>query len=273
MWRCTGLILLATLACPVAVSAQVNTEKLRSWETAGPKAAVDFSLTNRTGNVDLLLAGSSLRLQWATLKPKTSSTAPDQVLDLVYLIGDITLGLKKKSIDDTERQRFKNAGFAHLRWTHMWRPWLGSEIFAQAQYNEFIRLSKRLLGGVGARFEVFDSKYAEVVFGTGYMLEYEDNDVEPRTTVLAHRSTSYLSVKLYLADSNVTLVETVYAQPRLTDFGDYRIVNEGELIVKVTGHLEVVAGVYLRYDSEPVMVTPELAKLDMTIKNKLRVTF
>ncbi len=271
MWRRAGLVLLATFACPLVASAQVNTEKLRSWEKGGTKAAFDFSLTNRTGNVDLLLAGSSLRVQWAQLQPKTSSTAPDQILDLVYLIGDITLGLKKKSIDDTERSRFKNAAFAHLRWTHMWSSWLGSEVFAQAQYNEFIKLSKRLLGGAGARFEVYESKHAEVVFGTGYMLEYEDNDVEPRTTVLAHRSTSYLSLKLYLGDSKVTLVQTVYAQPRLTDLGDYRILNDSELVIKITGHLEVVAGVYLRYDSEPVI--PELSKLDMTMKNKLRVTF
>lgn len=247
--------------------AQVNTEKLRSWEEPGLGGSVDLSVTYRSGNVDLLQLGASARAQWARLEVQTGTTTSGRLLDLVYFIGDVNLGIRSS-------ERFKNAGFGHLRWTRMWRPWLGSEVFAQAQYNEFIRLQQRYLGGVGARFEVVRSKYIEVVLGTGYMLEFEQNDVPEdgpdAPEVLAHRSTSYLSIKAYADDPEISFVGTVYMQPRLTELSDYRVLGENELSVAVTTALRLVVGVYLRYDSQPVA---EVETLDLSYLNKLRFVF
>ncbi len=267
MRRFAGLFVLAVVSLSPALGvAQVNTEKLRSWETDGFNGSLDFSLTHRSGNVSLLLAGTSVRAQWARLKPKTSTASADRLEDLVYFIGDLSIGIRTG-------ERFKNAGFGHLRWTHMWSSFVGSELYGQVQYNEFIRLQRRLLGGLGARLELLEGEKGEVVIGTGYMLEFEQNDVPldgpDEKRVLAHRWTSYLSLKGYLKHPNVTVVETIYAQPRLTDFGDYRILNEAELSVAVTDNLSLVAGLYLRYDSQPVA---EVERLDLTIMNKLRLT-
>ena len=66
------------------------------------------------------------------------------------------------------------------------------------------------------------------------------------------------------------MVNTVYAQPRLTDFADYRILDEAELIVEITDILSLVAGLYLRFDNQPV---EGVEKLDVTMENKLRVVF
>lgn len=266
-WR-VGFVLWGGLLLAAAPAlAQVNTEKLRSWETPGPSGSLDFALTVRSGNVSELLVGSSVRAQWAELKADTATSSQAKLQELVYFIGDISLGIRTK-------ERFKNAGFAHVRWTHMWSGSLGSELFVQAQYNEFIRLQQRYLGGLGARWEFIEGRNFEVIVGSGYMLEFEQYDVPEDgpdgRRVLAHRWTNYLSLKGYLKDPKVTLVETVYAQPRLSDFGDYRILSEAELAITITDRLEVVAGLYLRYDSQPVV---DVDPLDLTFLNRLRVGF
>lgn len=257
-----GLLLAAAPA-----AGQVNTEKLRSWEADGISGHVDFALRYKSGNVDELLVGSSARVQWAQLGTATSSTAKRPLAELVYLIGDFTLGIRSE-------ERYKNAGFGHLRWTHVIRRWVATEAFAQAQYNEFIRLQQRYLGGAGVRFEPIHDKHVELTVGTGYMLEFEQNDVPEdgpdAREVLAHRSTSYLSLEVYLEDPAVTLIDTIYVQPRLTDFGDYRILNEAELSVAITDVVSLVASSSLRYDSDPVL---DIEKLDLAFLNKLRLSF
>lgn len=269
MRRRLGICALALVAlAPSGASGQVNTEKMRSWESPGLGGSVDFSLTHRSGNVSLLQVGTAVRVQWASLRPKTSSTAPDRLQDLVYVVGNLDLGIRSD-------ERFKNAGFGHLRWTHMWLPAFGSEVFAQIQYNEFIRLQERYLGGIGGRLVPVTGDNGEIVVGSGYMLELEINDVPEdgpdARRVLAHRWTSYVSIKGYLQDPNVSVVETVYLQPRLTDFSDYRLLSEAELSVEVAPEvLSLVAGVYLRYDSDPVQ---DIEPLDVTFLNKLRLAF
>lgn len=260
-------LLCLVVMAPALGHAQVNTEKLRSWEKPGLGASADLSITYRSGNVDLLLVGTSVRAQWARLATKTSSTAQDELEDLVYFVGDLSIGVRSD-------ERFKNAGFGHVRWTHMWRSMFGTEVFAQTQYNEFIRLQQRYLLGAGGRLELLEGANGEVVIGTGYMLEFEQNDVPEdgpdAREVLAHRWTSYLSLKGYLSDPNVSIVNTVYAQPRLTDMGDYRVLDEAELSVQITERLSLVAGLYLRFDSQPVA---DVDKLDVTMQNKLRIVF
>lgn len=266
-WVVRGAALLVALGLGPTAWGQVNTEKLRSWERPGLGGGVDFALNYRSGNVDLVQVTTGVQLRWARLAPATSSTAPGRLLDLVYFVGSQDLGIQPAG-------RFKNAGFGHLRWTRMWHRRVGTELFVQAQYNEFILLQQRYLGGLGARWEVLSGKAGEVVLGSAYILEFEDNAVPEDgpdvKEVLAHRWSSYLSVKAYLSDPAVSVVDTVYVQPRLTDLSDLRVLNEAELSVQVTGALALVAGVYLRYDSQPVS---GVERLDVSTENKLRVTF
>jgi hypothetical protein len=261
--------LLVGVATPA--TAQVNTEKLRSTGTEGFSGAVDFSLFVRRGNVDLTRVGTGLRTQYETLHAPEATTSTTvaprrRPKDLVLLIGNLTLGIRKG-------ERYLNDGFSHLRWTRMWIPVVGSEIFAQAQYNEFLRLRQRVLLGAGARATPIDASWGEISLGTAAMFELEEIDEElgidePTTTV--GRWSNYLSLKLYLGDPNVGVVNTIYVQPRLDEFSDYRVLSEGEVTVGVTEALAFVVSVSILYDSEP----PEaVEKLDLTIKNSLSVSF
>lgn len=261
---------LALLLLPATASAQVNTEKLRSWEREGFGGAFDFSMHLQKGNVDVLRLGSALRVQYVTLHPEettTSTKAPPrrEVKDLVLLIGNINFG---RQVDE----RFLNNGFSHLRWTRMWVPRAGSEVFTQAQYNEFQRLKRRLLFGIGARVRPVDEVWGEVAIGSAPMLEIEriadDLGVDPDTQVV--RWSNYVSFKFFLEEPRVQIVNTLYIQPRFDEFSDYRFLSEGEIGVKVIRALELVVTVSVLYDSRP---PPTVKKLDTIITNALRVTF
>ncbi|MEQ8273701.1 MAG: DUF481 domain-containing protein [Deltaproteobacteria bacterium] len=264
---------LALLFVPGVASAQVNTEKLRSWDKEGFGGAVDFAMYLRKGNVDLLTISSGMRLQYVTLHPAETATStnaeppPRELKDLVLAIGSLNFG--RRVLDP-----YINNGFAHLRWTRMWIPDLGSEVFAQAQYNEFLRVKQRLLLGVGARADVFETSWGEITLGTAPMLEIEDlNDnlgvAEPHTEVV--RWSNYLSLKLYMTDPDITIVNTLYVQPRFDEFSDYRFLSEGEISVAVVPDiLAFVTSVSIMYDSRPA---PTVKRLDTIISNSIRVTF
>lgn len=269
----TTLPLIALLFSPAFAGAQVNTERLRSWDVEGFSGNADLSLNLQSGNVSLLTVGSSVRLQYATLHEAERKDARRKGKDLIYLIGNLSFG-EKGTVEDEPRETFVNNGFAHLRWTRMWLWWVGTELFGQVQYNEFIRLSRRLLGGAGLRVAVVEHENAEVHVGSGYMLEYEaldipEEDPHPSST-LFHRSTSYFSIKLYLKEPVVALVNTAYVQPRFEDPSDYRLIDDAEISVSITDVFAVVWAFSLRYDSRPPL---GVKKLDTAFTHNLRVAF
>lgn len=49
---------------------------------------------------------------------------------------------------------FVSQAFVHARWTAMWHERVGTDLFAQAQYNQFLHLNVRAVGGVGLRVEI-----------------------------------------------------------------------------------------------------------------------
>ncbi len=186
-------------------------------------------------------------------------------------MGNLQFGANRK---ERPPETFVNNGFAHLRWTHMWIGWAGTELFGQAQYNEFIKLRRRLLAGGGLRFAPLDVPSAEVNLGTDYMLESESLDVpedgpdDPHT--LFHRWSNYLSLKLYLEEPKVAFVNTAYIQPRFRDFSDYRFIDDAEVSVSITEMLAVVWAASVRVDSKP----PEgVEKVDTVLTHNLRVAF
>ena len=168
-------------------------------------------------------------------------------------------------------ERNTEATFVHARWTAMWDPWVGSELFGQLQYDAFIDLSLRTLVGAGPRFAILLEEWIELYGGTGYMLEREvlsipQSDPHPQRT-LNHRWTSYVSFKLQF-DEIVSARSVLYVQPRFDQFSDYRILEQLELQVKVAKHLALVNTFELRYDSDP---PSQVRRLDLVLKVGLRV--
>ncbi len=87
-----------------------------------------------------------------------------------------------------------------------------------------------------------------------YMFEREELSLPPgslhpiRTS--SHRLSSYVT-GAYRSETRFTVSGTVYAQPRLDAWEDYRLLGDGSLRVGLTTSVAVNLSLSLRYDSEP----------------------
>lgn len=259
-----------------AAQAQVNVERYRlDPGDDGLTGGIGISTAWKSGNVDFLEAGLSVQ--------GAARTGPHVFL----LVASGKYAAKRTGEDRAEdpggglldpAARFANQGLVALRYNRDLAPRWTAELFTQAEYNEFLRLDLRSLGGVGARLAVVRREGAGAWLGTGWMLEYERTDPEEVAedpVTLAHRWTSYASFSLAPADG-VTLTSTTYAQPRLTDPRDFRILDETELSVDLSDRLSLGVAFTLRYDSEPPRLAadaPPLVPLDTELVNKIRLDF
>jgi hypothetical protein len=239
---------------PRAAHAQVNTETLRLGEPAeGLHGDLKADLALKRGNTEFFQLGAAGRT--------------------FYQAGVHTPLLFARGEVGTENdERFSENGFVHARWTAMWLPRFGSELFGQLQYDAFIDLKFRALIGAGPRFLVVDEAWVELYLGTGYMLEHEvlsipTEDPHPRRT-LHHRSTSYAALKIALAEA-VALTNVTYLQPRWDRLRDYRVLEELELQADVNDYLALISSVVFRYDSDPPST---VVRYDLNLKLGVRVT-
>ncbi len=262
-------------AAPCAM-ATVNIEKYRmALAEDGAAGSASLGITSKTGNVDFFetsLAGTggfreSRHLLLAVVSGTYSAkrTGSDRLED------------PAGSLLDSDA-RYANKLLGALRYNYGFSDRLAGELFTQLQYDQFLLLDLRSLGGVGARLTVLDGDKGNVHAGTGYMIEYESQDpdlVAEDPTTLAHRWTSYLSFAIEPIDG-LTLSSTAYAQPRITDFADYRLLNESALSVGLGEHFSLGIAFTLRHDSDPVRLVdgePPLVATDTSITNKISLEF
>jgi putative salt-induced outer membrane protein YdiY len=239
---------------PVRAHAQVNTETLRLGEPAeGLHGDLKADLALKRGNSEFFQLGSAGRTFY-----RAGVHTP-----LLFARGEI----------GTENdERFSENGFVHARWTAMWHPRFGSELFGQLHYDAFIDLKFRALIGAGPRFMVVDEASLELYLGTGYMLEHEvlsvpADEPHPRRT-LHHRSTSYAALKLAVTEA-LALTNVAYFQPRWDRPRDYRVLEELELQADINDYLALVSSVVLRYDSDPPST---VVGYDLNLKLGVRLT-
>jgi putative salt-induced outer membrane protein YdiY len=239
------------------VSAQVNTERLRVGEPEeGLSLEFDGAMTLKKGNIDFLAITTAARLEYNT------------GIHTPFIYG--TFNLSERS-----GETFIQRSFAHARWTAMWWDRVGSEVFAQIESDKFRLLQQRTLGGAGGRFHIISGEDTALYFGTGYMMEYEQVQGEAAMLaphpkeILAHRSTSYVSVKFRLA-KNVFVNTTVFFQPRLDRPEDFRLLSESGFEVKLTEHVSLAISTMVRYDNDP---PPTVKKTDLDMLNSIRLSF
>jgi len=284
------LPLLAAFALVAPAHAQVNTEKLRMTpEDEGFTGSISLSLTTKTGNVGYLDGSAGLGVANRFGK------------NLFFVVGSSRYAAKRKRsdriadhTDGVERDvlskdaRYFHAHLAAARYNRFFSERVIGELYAQTEFNEFLLLDLRLLGGLGPRFVLFEEEAGAGYFGASYMAEYEslsDDDIstDEEADVLAHRLSSYLTFRVTLP-GGVEVTSTTYYQPRLTDWFDFRIFNDSALTVALNDWLQWSLGFTLRHDSEPpwlaidegeVVPEPErrLRSTDTTVGNKISVSF
>jgi len=251
------LVVMGVLAPGREAAAQiVNVQALFDEATApmGLSGGVDLSLDWRTGSTNLIATRVLASGQWRT---------PTHT---VLAVGRGEYNFAK---DELLVSRF----LEHLRYRYRLSDWLSVEAFAQHELDAFRRLLARALVGAGPRFTLWSTEEASLVFGAALMGEYEqlrrDGEVDAGTERLDPRLSSYALGRVKLAQ-NMSLVETLYVQPRLTRLADLRILNETLLVVTPNARFTFSLGFIITYDAEPpATVSP----LDTQLRTALGVKF
>ena len=250
---------------PVAVSlcvtqpahAIVNTEELRVQEpVAGFSGNFAAAIGGQTGNTDKSDVSIGSRLTWYE-KPITN-----------FIVFNYDYG-------KTGGARDTNKGFLHARHVHGITERLAWEAFAQAQKDEFTRLTYRGLLGGGARivaYKAHDDRL-KLITGIGAFYSREKLSEEAGTTDAGIdklvRGNFYFVVMYHLNDT-VSLGSTTYYQPATSDFGDFRALEQAALRVVLTHTLDLKISLDMAYDSRP----PQLVdKTDVTYSTGIEYRF
>lgn len=166
-------------------------------------------------------------------------------------------------------ERIRNDGFQHLRYNFKARKRWSPEVFAQYQYNEWLKIDFRALHGAGARMTVLnnDSSRTKLFAGLSYMHEYEEETTG--RIVRAHRANLYLSVGFPIG--KIAYFDAIgYLQPNITRIADTRTSLQFNIDVQITERLSLLIVHNVVYDGAP----PEgLRNTFYNLRNGLRYRF
>ncbi|CAN5777043.1 hypothetical protein BH09MYX1_BH09MYX1_44020 [soil metagenome] len=269
-WVLGFVVGVAAFACARPGLAQVNAEALRANSLSpGWSGGVDLSLALSRGNIELFDPGGAGRIQYQTIHPR-SAIAPGP-LPWIYQRTFITTSgrfAERTGVPQVSQ------GFLFGRWTALWHPRVGHDMFVQYQFNEFLRLRRRSVFGAGVRVEIVHHPMVLLAAGTGAMLEYERIDVAPGAndapTSIAVRSASYVTVRLSLFKSTLFVQNTLFVQPRFDQPDDIRVLDELELLAKVSDFLALGTTLSTLYDSAP---PTGVVTTDLRLASTVRLTF
>lgn len=245
--------------CPASASAQiVNVQPLIGGPSdqakEGPSLAFEGSADLRRGNTNLVtLSGSAIGL---------------------YRSGrHLAFLLARGDYGENNDQKFMSKDLEHARYRVDIVGPLAGEVFVQHDRDDFRRLALRAIAGAGPRVHFAWWGLLTATFGAAYMLEHEvlggGDFRDAGEGVWAHRLSSYAILGTIVGE-RLSLAVTMYAQPRLDNARDIRVLCETSLLSKATKYLSLKLSLTSAYDSEP---PSQVAPLDSTLKGALQASF
>lgn len=250
------LAVLLLLLVPAPCEAQiVNVQSVLATEAQeGISGSIKTSVDWRTGNVDILrLTGLG-----------TARFKHGQHLVVAILKGDF---------GKASGTRYLAKSFEHIRYRLHLSDLVTFESFVQHEYDQFRRLELRALLGIGAALRLLSSKRYNLSWGVAYMPEYErirdDDESDAGAEYINNRVSSYILGAIEL-NKRVQLVQTIYAQPRVDELDDIRLLSESQFVVQITERLAQTTAFVAAYDSRPPAA---IEKLDTSLKSSLTYSF
>lgn len=233
----------------------VNTEKLLNIAKKGGTAGVELNFDYEQGNSDIVEINGKSLLGYGN---ETQSMR-------------LMAGLRYLS-KDKNRLIYRN--FIHLRHNYNFTESIRSFSFYQLQRNNSLLLKRRQLLGAGFRkvFKFADSLKFDV--GSGLMYENEilsqadtvNNESKDQST---YRMTNIVTF-FYLMKPYLSILNALYFQPNVSDFGDYRLLNELSFLFAISKNLKLDISAIWRHDSHPPL---GLKRNDISIQTGIVITF
>jgi hypothetical protein len=246
---------LAALTATPARAQIVNVQSALSHEAPeGLSGSVDAAVDWRTGNTRLLVLSAA---------PVARLRFGQNLFDLL-LRGELGVASGDRIIAKT---------FEHLRFRRAFTERITGEVVVQHEYDEFRRLQLRALAGAGPKILLILTTGFDLSWGIAYMLEHErlkdDGQIDAGQETTVHRISTYFRAHGAIAD-RLDLSQTLYAQPRIDEPGDLRILSETQLTVKATEKVAFKTAFSLAYDSEPPAT---IAGLDTVLRSSISIAF
>lgn len=213
-----------------------------------------LDLALETGNTEQADAATGVKLQWTEGK----------ITDFV---------LANYEYGESARVTNKNKGFAHYRHIEQLDNRFAWEGFTQLSSNQFTNLTLRALAGGGVRITLGEVTDSQAFFlGLGMFYEREELDSKyPDEAAIENtlRANTYLVMK-YHFNAFVSLVSTTYYQPDLSDFTDFRVIEDLSLVSKLNDALSINVAIDIGHDSMPPR---DIKKTDSSVKVGIVVNF
>lgn len=201
----------------------------------GLSGSVNLQASSSSGNTQSTDVSFTGQLQW---------NRPQHINLLV-------IGYEYGKADDTRNQ---NKSFIHGRHVRQLSQRLDYEIFAQAEDNEFTRLTYRGLLGAGLRFPFANTANHVAYLGLGAFREVEKiaarDSMASDTINHTGRWNIYLMSRYKLAE-RIKFSNTFYWQPRMADSDDRRALFVSLLDIETGLRLSVQFSLETAYDSQP----------------------
>lgn len=232
-----------------AQSQVINIESKRFLnDTNGLVGRVDLQLNINQNVQQVLQSGINVHVQYRKNKTR------------LLLISDL-------AFIKAGQQNFVNAGYQHIRYNYKVLPKVTWEAFVQAQYNRVLLLESRYAGGTGPRVRLVKTTKFRLYGAVLYLYEVEKRIPE---TFLQynHRASNYVSLSWTLKSAE--LIGTVFYQPNLRDFSDYRMAGDVALELNITSKLLFKSALNFLYDTRQPVGVPALTYL---LRNGLSYKF
>lgn len=151
--------------------------------------------------------------------------------------------------------RILHSGFIHLRHNYKINNRFKTLAFYQAQFNEVLLLNRRQLFGAGLRYRLIAGDSLSFDLSAGPMREYEElNTASLDPGEIAETSftrASFVSSFSWLANKSFSVHHVLYYQPYLSNFSDYRLLNDLNFKVSISKYFSLITSVTTRYDNMP----------------------
>jgi hypothetical protein len=235
----TRLALLLGCIIPAYTKAQIiNVETARIYDTTGFFGDINAHVLLNKNVSQVFELDFSSSLLYKTKK------------DMYLLLG--SYGFLKAA-----GENLIDNSFLHARYNRKIGKWLRWEVFTQLQSNVVNGIDSRFLVGTGPRNKIIERKFIKLYIAALLMYEYEKEATDEQTTHKNFRNSSYVALTL-LPKDYLQIVNTLFYQPLLKDFADYRVLNQTSVKVKAGKRLSLSLNWNYLFDSRPVISYPKV---------------
>jgi hypothetical protein len=174
---------------------------------------------------------------------------------------DLWLILANAGLLKVEGANFTNNALALGLYNRKLNNVVRAEVLSARFDNQITKIDPRWIAGGGLRFKLADLNHLKVYAAGLYLFEHEKSALPEVPVRKAHRLSPYITFT-FTPLSNLKIVSTLYYQPRIEEFSDYRFLQVDQLRIDVTTKFSFTIDFNYLFDESP---QPNVPKTNLTL--------